>query len=261
MKTQHQVANNIYRATMPYKDIMTSVFLVNTEQGALLFDTGSFDTDAEKYIVPFFDDMGIAADAIKYVFISHEHTDHAGGLRGFAKLFPGVKIITCSAQLKLDLPEYDINVLNDGDMVLGVLKIIKIQGHTCDCAGVFDTRTKTLLSGDCLQGYGIFGSGTWGANVRFPREHIESVTKLKQTDIESIIAAHDYHPYGYRYDGRREIEKALDTCLEPIYEIKELISKKTGLCDEEIAALYNNPAKPTLGAHIVSAVRKSGICN
>lgn len=257
MEKDFKVAENIYRVTAPYKGIFTSVFAIKTPKGVLVFDVASFDEDAENYILPFFKEIDVTEDMIKYVFISHGHSDHAGGINGFEKAFPKTKFITTSPSFKYEYPHLDISLVNDGDYVLDVLKVVTIAGHTEESAAIFDTRTKTLLSGDCLQSYGIFGCGTWGVNVPFPAEHIKAVENVRKMDIDSIITAHDFCPYGFRYDGKAEIERALDSCISPIYEIANLIKENPTLSDEEITKLYNSPKRPTLGERIVTAIRKT----
>lgn len=250
-----KINESIYRLTIPYKDIFTTVYIIKTDKGALLFDTGSYDEDIENYIVPFLDALEITADMLKYVFISHNHKDHAGGLNEFMKKFPKTCIITRSFELKEQYKSYNTRMPNDNDVVLDVLKAITIPGHTQDSCAIYDTRTKTLISGDCLQLYGIYGSGKWGSNIRFPQEHIDAVGKLRQMDIQHILTAHDYHPCGYSYVGVDAIAKALDSCVRPLNEIKDLIFQNPDANDEEICALYNSFNNPTLGVHVVSAVR------
>ena len=117
-------------------------------------------------------------------------------------------------------------------------------------------RTKTLISGDSLQLYGIFGSGTWAANISYPRMHMDAVEKLRKMDIETILTAHDYHPYGHRYEGKAAVSAALDAALAPLLYIRQLITENPGASDEDVAALYNKQDLPTLGAHVVTALRK-----
>ena len=250
-----KINENIYRLVIPYKDIFTTVYTVRTDDGVLVFDSASFDEDTPEHIIPFFNEIGVDADSIKYVFISHNHGDHAGGLSNFMKHFPNVTIITRSPDLKEKFSGFSVLMPDDGDIVLGDLKVITIPGHTLDSSGIYDMRTKTLISGDSLQLWGIFGSGLWASNIRFPKEHFEAIEKLKKADIAHILTAHDYHPFGYSYVGKEIIEKALDACLEPLLEVKALILDNKDLNDEKIAKLFNNPERPTLGAHVVTAMR------
>ena len=246
---------NIKRLIIPYKDIFTTVYAVITDEGVLVFDSASYEEDIEKSIVPFFDELGINADSIKYVFISHNHRDHAGGLETFMKSFPDACIVTRSPSLAEKFSEYKVICPDDGDVLLNNLEIISVPGHTEDSAAIFDSRTKTLISGDRLQLYGIFGSGAWGANIGLPAEHIEAVNKLKKMDIECILTAHDYHPYGYIYKGKEAALKALDACIAPLEEIREMIINNPSLNDEEVRKLYNEKGYPTLNPKVIPAIR------
>ena len=252
-----KINENIYRLTLPYKDIFATVYAIKTKNGVLLFDVGSFDEDIDNYIIPFLNELNITADMIKYVFISHDHKDHSGGLNAFMKKFPKTCIISTSPFLKERYINYNVLTPNDGDIVLDVFKIITITGHTNDSIAVLDMRTKTLISGDCLQLYGIIGSGKWACNISFPKEHIDAINKLRTIDIEHILTAHDYYPYGYSYIGKDNVSKALDACVSPLYFIKDLISNNPTLDDEQICSIYNSDNKPKLGAHVVNAIRNN----
>lgn len=256
MNDIQKINENIYRMTMPYKDIFTTVYAVKTEKGALLFDAASYDEDIENYIVPFLEKLDITKDMLKFVFISHNHKDHAGGLCEFMKKYPETSIISRSPELKENYKDYNVAAPCDEDCFLDVLKVITIPGHTKDSSAVFDMRTKTMISGDCLQLSGIYGSGNWAANISFPKEHIDAVSKLKKMDIEHILTAHDYHPYGYSYMGKDAVEKALDACVAPLEKIKSMICENPDADDEEICRIYNLSDEPTLGVHVVTAVRK-----
>lgn len=256
MENMLKINENIYRLTIPFKDIFTTVYVLKTDEGALLFDTATYDEDIQNYIIPFLDELEITEDMLKYVFISHNHGDHAGGLNAFMKSYPETCIISRSPEIKEKYIDYNVMFPKDGDVVLGFLQVIAIPGHTCDSSAVFDMRTKTLVTGDCLQLYGIYGSGLWGSNISLPKEHIEAVEKLRQMDISHILTAHDYHPCGYSYQGREAIVKALDFCIAPLGEIKALIFKNLNASDEQICAEYNSSGNPKLGVHVVTAVRK-----
>ncbi len=245
----------IHRLTMPYKDIFTTVYAVMTDEGALLFDTGSYDEDVEQYILPFLKELGITADMLKYIFVSHNHKDHAGGLNELMKYFPDACIVSRCPKLQEHYKDCKFLAPDDGHVILGALQTVTVPGHTADSSAVFDKRSNTLISGDCLQLYGIYGSGNWGSNISLPREHIEAVAKLRRMDIQCILTAHDYHPYGYCYRGKEEVSKALDACIEPLDEIRAMILKKTDMSDEEICNKYNSLGNPTLGTHVVTALR------
>lgn len=252
-----KINDNIFRLTVPYKDIYTTVVLVKTPAGALLFDTASYDSDVTDYIVPMLQELGVTPDVLKYVFISHNHTDHAGGLEKFHQVFPDTCIVAGGPSLQEKYAAARFLAAEDGAVLLDVLKIVMIPGHTPHSCAVLDTRTNTMISGDCLQLYGIFGSGKWACNIGMPTAHLQAIEKVRPMGVEELLTAHDYHPYGYWHKGVAAVQKALDACVEPLMKIKELILANPEMTDEEICALYNSTEKlPTLGARVPAAIRK-----
>lgn len=242
----------------PYKGIFTSVFLIRTEQGALLFDAASDDSDIRDMVLPWLTEQGITSEQLKYVFISHKHADHAGGLPALLEAFPDLCVVSQSASLQDKYSVSRFLLPQDGEMLLGCLRVVSIPGHTIDSAALLDTRSRTLICGDCLQLYGIFGEGKWGANIPYPTEHRSAIARLREMEIEGILAAHHYHPLGRIYRGREEISAALDACLAPLDRMEALIAAHPDMTDEEVCALYNDaPMTPTLGAHVIKAMRRA----
>ena len=251
---REKINDNIYRLTLPFEDVFTSVFLIKSDEGAILFDAASYDEDAENEIIPFLKEVGVTP---KYIFISHNHDDHSGGLKRLVKEFPEICIVSGNVGLKKEYSNCEFYSPEDNDMISGVCRVITIPGHTEDSIALLDERTKTLITGDCLQLYGLFGSGEWGANITFLREHRIAVEKIRKMDISEIFTAHDYHPYGYYHKGKEEIERALDMCIEPLDKIKKLITENPEKNDEEIRKLYNPNGKlPVVGLWVIEAIRK-----
>ena len=247
----------VTRVTIPYKDIYTTVYTVKTEDGFLLFDTGSYDSDVDDVILPHLRAIGITEERLKYVFISHRHLDHAGGLRRLLSYFPNVTVLTRSPDLITSIPEGKYHVPEDGEKIGKHLSAVTVIGHARDAAAIYDERTKMLLSGDSLQLFGIFGSGEWGANIPLPAEHLRALEKLGRMDIESIYTAHEYHPYGYRYIGREAVENALDASLRPLLTIKKMMENHPSLSNAQIRARYHASATlPTVPERVFAAVRE-----
>lgn len=256
MKCIEKIDNYIHRITLPYKDIFTTVYIIETQDGIVLFDTGSSNEDIERFVIPFMKSIGVYETDLNYVFISHNHEDHVGGLHKIIDECPNICIITKDAFLRDKYKESN-NVLisDDYDIVCGVLKIVPIPGHTKDCCALFDIRTSTLICGDCLQFYGVFGSGVWGTNICLPIDYTESIRYLKKLNIDTILTAHDYHPHGRDYIGKEAVCKAFDVCIEALDEIKELIEKNINSDFDEICRLYSGTNKPAIGKHVVAALK------
>ncbi len=163
-----KINENIYRTVTPYKDIWTTMYLIKTEKGDLLFDAASFDSDAEEYTVPFLKECGVTPESLKYIFISHDHSDHAGGLSALLAKYPNAVVLSRSTELRNRFAEYDVVPPKENDVILDTFKVVTIVGHTSDCAALLDMRTKTFVTGDCLQVWGIVGSQNWAANISLP---------------------------------------------------------------------------------------------
>ena len=143
-------------------------------------------------------------------------------------------------------------------MLLDTYRVIPIVGHTADSAALLDTRTNTLITGDCLQLYGICGSEDWASNINFPAEHWQALEKLAQMPLAAIYTAHDYYPHGYFAVGAEEISRYLAACREPLLRIKELILSHPEADDAVVRMLYNAQEEiPTVREAVVRAVRKS----
>ena len=253
-----QMTPDICRLIMPYKDIYTTVHIVKTAEGVLLFDTASYPEDMDDVIFPALEELGVTEDNLKYAFISHNHRDHAGGLERLLEKFPKTCVLSRSPELKEKFAGCQVEALEDGASILGVLRIVTIPGHTMDCAAVYDTRSKALLTGDCLQLYGIYGSGEWGANIGLPALHIEAVEKLHGMDIDMIVASHEYHPCDYLAKGRAQVLRYLHECVDPLYRVRDNIAGNPEKSDEELTALYNEGGKlPTMAVRITAAIRKA----
>ncbi len=256
MQNLTKVNENTYRLTIPFKDVFTTVYLIRTSEGATLFDVAATADDVENCIIPFLKEIGITADMLKYVFVSHKHGDHSGGLKRFMQEFPETSIISRSVELKSLYEKYNFIIPEDNYVISDVLKVIYVPGHTEDSCAILDIRTNTLITGDSLQLYGIFGKKDWACNITLPIEHIKAINKLRNLSINEVYMAHDYHPCGYKACGREDVNRALDLCIEPLLYIRDLILKNPHKTDEEIRSIYNKSGDiPTVSVQVIALIR------
>lgn len=255
MKRFEKISKNLYRITTPYKDIFTTVYLLIAEKGAILFDAASFDEDIDEVIAPALTELGVTPD---YVFISHNHRDHAGGLSRFAAHYPEATIVSRSPVLREKYEGHPFLFPEEGTLLLDTYRVIPIVGHTADSAALLDTRTNTLITGDCLQLWGICGSEDWASNINFPTEHWQALDKLEKMPIAAIYTAHDYHPLDYFAVGKEAVARYITACREPLLRIKKLIVTHPEADDAAVRAMYNaQRGVPTVREAVVKAVRKS----
>lgn len=259
MKELTRINDNIHRLTVPYKDIFTTVYVVRTPAGVLLFDAASYQQDTDLYILPALGRLGVGREELKYIFISHNHTDHAKGLKSLAPHFPDACIVSRSPALSQAYAPRPVLAPEAGDVLLDVLEVVPIPGHTQDSTALLDRRTYTLITGDCLQLFGIFGSGPWCANISLPMEHKAALERVRAMEVDEVLTAHDYHPYGYHYVGKQAVRDALDACLAPLRQVKDLLDSHPELDDGAVCDLFNAPGTlPRLGVRVVTALRGTG---
>ena len=256
MKDLTKINEHIHRLVVPYKDIFTTVYFIRDGENTIIFDTASGPEDVENYILPAMQELGISGQSVKYVFISHNHRDHAYGVERLMAEYPHARLVTGSDKLAAANEKYTTLIPKDGEPLMEHFRIITIPGHTKDSAALLDLRTNTLITGDCLQMYGIFGSENWGSNIRYPAEHLTAVKKVSTMEIDLVVTAHNYHPCGFMAAGKENVAVCLNACVEPLLKVKQMILANPQMEDAEIAQTYNEADKvPTIGAHVPAAVR------
>ncbi len=191
------VVDGIYRLNIPFDTVYTSVFLVKSESGAILVDCATTDEDVDGYIVSALRDMDIELTDINSVVVTHNHSDHAGGLRR----------ILCHAP--------NIEVVREPRQIFDGICAYPMCGHANEMIGLFDPRTGTLISGDGLQGAGVDKYRAYAENKK---AYYETLERVKQDErIENLVFSHAYEPwYKDHIFGRSGVLEALEECKKYI---------------------------------------------
>ena len=84
---------DVYRLKVPFDDVYTSVFLIKGEDGNVLVDCATTSEDVEKRIAPALLKTGLTFKDIKYLVLTHQHSDHAGGKERILQLNPNIVLI------------------------------------------------------------------------------------------------------------------------------------------------------------------------
>lgn len=214
------ITDNIYRLCVPFENIYTSVFAVCADGKWMLFDSGSNAYDVREIIVPALKQMNIVPDVL---FESHNHGDHAGGLDQLKEMYPDAEVrMFCDSSAV------------DGETVFGCLKLLNLKGHSSDSGAVFDERSKTLLSGDSFQ---LWGVGRYGIAVQFTDDYFKSIEIAKGLGIRRLIASHDYYPLGFMAVGDG-VGIYLDSCRKYCEEVMEFAKENPGKTPEELSELF-----------------------
>lgn len=188
---------DIYRLKVPFDgDVYTSLFLIRTKQGNVLVDCATYASDVDEYILPALRMFKLKLEDIRYLVLTHKHSDHAGGAERLSEFAPTLEVVS------------DVR-----EIFLNGLIVYELKGHTLDCIGILDKRSDTLIAGDGLQGYGV---GKYRCSLESKEEYIKTIDKIKKDGrIKNILFSHAYEPwYKYGAFGREEVENCLQDCIE-----------------------------------------------
>ena len=109
------------------------------------------------------------------------------------ELAPSIEIVTDVRELTAEIATYPM------------------AGHTEGCIGVLDMRTRTLISGDGLQGAGV---DKYRCTLASPEDYRETLAAIRRDErIETILLSHAYEPwYTDVIRGRAAVVDCVDRC-------------------------------------------------
>ena len=251
---------DIYLLKVPFSGLWTGVLLIKGEENCLI-DSGAKDTDVDQHILPALAELGLDLHSIKWLLNTHSHGDHIGGharIRNLANLSVAAHVssapkvedpVPYAVETRTKFPDHSPapqcylqgvqvdRVLEDGEIIAGRLQVIHTPGHDNDCVCWYDIPTKTLITGDSLQ-----GNGTPAQGVGFYKnleEYLASLQKLQQMPIENIICGHDYDEIGWNISGAEVVSKALQCCRSAVERYHDFILRQyqAGISDPVELAL------------------------
>ena len=179
-------------------DMPTNCYIVEDEdtKETMVIDPGG----EPEHIAETLTQMG--ADSIKYIFLTHCHADHIGGVQELKNLKGGKVLVSTDDSeglynkdinmcdyIGLEMPPLDADAqLKDGDIIkIGDLdfKVIATPGHTKGGLSLYCEKKQLVFTGDTLF------SGTWG-RTDLPtgsfEEIIDSITnKLMKLPEDTIV--------------------------------------------------------------------------
>jgi glyoxylase-like metal-dependent hydrolase (beta-lactamase superfamily II) len=159
-----------------------NAYLVRGDWNAISDVNTLIDVGADDYVLsrlPFIS-TGVGKKPVEMVILTHNHFDHAGGLRRVIEKYnPEVCAFSKSEGVTrlLDDGEY----LKIGDRAF---EVIPVTAHSNDSICLYSSDDKTLFSGDTPLNIKSPG-GT------YPLSFINSLERLVSLDIEIIYSGHD----------------------------------------------------------------------
>lgn len=145
---------------------------------------------------------------ITQIILTHEHFDHAGGVKQLFEATDEKATIIAhkDAATKIEkgesmfarllggsMPKMPVDQKISGGEILKIgdkeFKVIHTPGHTPGCICLYNNETKTLFSGDTVFANGSFGRtdlpGGNGAELK------ESIKQLSTLDVEQLYPGHE----------------------------------------------------------------------
>ena len=233
MVSFEEIRQGLYLLKVPFSGLWTGVVLVTGEENCLI-DRGAVSEDVDGCILPALAELGLGLSDIRWLLNTHSHGDHIGGHARLRELAPVPVAAHISSAPKVEnpvpyaiktrtqFPEYSPapqcylkgvpvdRVLEDGEVIAGRLQVIHTPGHDDDCVCWYDLATKTLITGDSLQ-----GNGTPAQGIGFYKsleQYLASLEKLRKLGAENILCGHEYDGIGWNVEGADGTESCLETC-------------------------------------------------
>ena len=285
MDTFHNIIKDIYILKTPSGGVWSGIVFIDGEE-KILIDSGDCAGNIDSLLCPALKKMGYSLKDIDWLCNTHCHGDHVGGhhrilelanvkVAAYVESCPKIKdplkyakLIRATypgfsppASATLKGVEAD-HILQEGDMVGRRLQVIATPGHDTDCVSFYDTKTKTLITGDSLQGNGTATQGT--ALYMDLDDYRNTLEKLMGMDVENIISGHPYLVSGDKAIGKEAATAYLKSCQDvtDIYEAYIKSQVQAGCTDKVMLAKgliqYMNNKEPaflflplyTVDAHI-----------
>lgn len=207
-----------------------SVLLLENDDGWTLVDTGV--AGSVQRIKDAIASLGAGPGDLKRIFITHQHDDHAGGLKGLLEWAPGAEVGSTaheadviSGRRGMDPPSNAFfrrmssgarppgipvgKVLREGDLVSG-FRLISTPGHTLGHASLLRDSDGLLFTADafgCLPRR--IRVGVRGALCTDPPLAKRSAQKLLAQEFATVVMAHG--PV-LREDARMKLQKSVERC-------------------------------------------------
>jgi glyoxylase-like metal-dependent hydrolase (beta-lactamase superfamily II) len=229
-KGPENIAPGVYRVdAIGFKNAINMLLLEN-DDGWTLVDTGVAGSVGR--IKDAIAALGSGPDDLKRIFITHQHDDHTGGLKGLLEWAPGAEVgataheaDVISGRRGLDPPSNAFfrrmssgarppgvpvgKVLREGDLVSG-FRLISTPGHTLGHASLLRDSDGLLFTADafgCLPRK--IRVGVRKALCTDPSLAKHSAQKLLAEDFTTAVMAHG--PV-LRADARTKLQKAVERC-------------------------------------------------
>ncbi|MEJ7819257.1 MAG: MBL fold metallo-hydrolase [Rubrobacteraceae bacterium] len=231
MAAPEKIAPGVYRVDAVGLSNAINVLLLENDDGWTLVDTGL--ESSLKRIKDALESLGSGPKDLKRIFITHQHDDHTGGLKGILEWAPHAEIgataheaAVVSGRCGLDPPSNGFmrymarnaegpgvpvgKVLREGDLVSG-FRLISTPGHTLGHVSLLRDSDGLLFTADAFARLPVIGVrvGVFGAFCTDPPLAKRSAAKLLAEDFTTVMMGHG--PV-LRADARAKLQRAVQQC-------------------------------------------------
>ncbi len=230
MTAPELIAPGVYRVDAIGLKNLLNVLLLENDDGWTLVDTGL--PNSVERIKAAISSLGSGPGDLKRIFITHQHGDHTGGLKGLLEWAPGAEVGATAHEAEVvsgrrgfdpqsssffryllrnaEPPGVSVGkVLREGDIVSG-FRVISSPGHTLGHASLLRDSDGLLFTADAF-GYlpGKIGVGVRKAFCADPLLAKRSAEKLLGEGFATVVMAHG--PV-LREGAREKLQEAVDRC-------------------------------------------------
>lgn len=230
----HRITDEISLIKVKFHNVFTSVFLVKLDTGYAIFDAGTTESDVNETIMPAISMAGIKPIEVRFLFISHTHSDHFGGAAALLSRLPSARLVLVDTDRAVSDGIGD-RLFRGEPSEYSPIVTVPLSGHSRDCLALYDVRTRTLLSGDAVQ---LFGVSRWGTGVSDIDGYFAALDLLREMDIELLVASHEYYPLGQTATGRSAVHRYLDDSEEALRELIAFCSAQVGSEPADLASHF-----------------------
>ncbi len=263
MERFEKINDSVSLLKTPFCGSWSGVVLIRRANGeTVMIDSGATAEVVDNVILPALEAEGLKLENLDVLLCTHTHGDHVGGHFRIKELYPALlcgvleigadklrnplkynKLIRApfpqyspppSAGLRGIEPDF---TFQDGETVHG-LKVIATPGHDTDCVCFLDTETKTLITGDSIQGNGTELQGC-GLCMDLPG-YRNALRSLLNEEINTVVTGHAYLPWKQAVISGGNARKMIAEALE-LTETYGIIIRKAiaeGITDPADEAEY-----------------------
>lgn len=189
-----QITKNIRQFS--FRNFGSYVYLLKKEK--MLIDTSSRENRNE--LLSDLKELGLNANDIKIVLLTHLHWDHSGNITLFKKAKVYASFIEiedfqknkCLFGPPAEFDDSKIKILPLSALEIKNIKVIETPGHSRGSVCFFMPKEKILFSGDTIFGQGkiITGVGRTDLPTSIPEQLQKSIDKLRKLKYKILCPGH-----------------------------------------------------------------------